>query len=305
MDDLDQDRVAAVLGRRGFISRSALTAGALGALAALDLRSASAQEAGATEEHGGRGKGGVTDADILNFALNLEYLEAEFYLRAAYGHGLSNNQVDGSGKVGAVTGGHKVPFKSKVIRNYALEIAGDERNHVVFLRNALGKAAVARPAIDLQASFTAAAQAAGLIGKGQTFDPFANDTNFLLGSFIFEDVGVTAYNGAAPLISSKQVLAAAASILAVEAYHAGEIRTILYSQGVFKPVQAISDLRDKADGKGDKDQGIGNPSVANIIPTDKNSLAFARSTDEVLKIVYLGSSTKGGFFPNGLNGKIS
>ena len=310
MNDIDQDRVAAALGRRNFLSRGALTAGALGALAALDLRSASAQESGdASKEHGGRGNGGkgggVTDVDILNFALNLEYLEAEFYLRAAFGRGLSNGDTGGTGKLGAVTGGSKVPFKSRIIKNYAVEIAGDEQNHVQYLRKALGNAAVARPTIDLQRSFTAAAQAGGLIKKGQSFDPFANETNFLLAAFIFEDVGVTAYNGAAPLISSKQVLAAAASVLAVEAYHAGEIRTILYGMGLYKPAQAISDLRDKADRDGDKDQGIGNASTANVIPTDKNGLAYARTTDQVLRIVYLGNDNQGGFFPSGLNGKIN
>ena len=63
--------------------------------------------------------GGSGDVDILNFALNLEYLEAEFYLRAAFGTGLTSGQTSGQGSRGDVTGGRKVSFKSAAIREYA------------------------------------------------------------------------------------------------------------------------------------------------------------------------------------------
>ncbi len=252
------------------------------------------------------GGGAATGLDpaILNFALNLEYLEAEYYLRAV---GRTLNNVGAN--PGTVTGGSEVPFANDTVRQYAEEIAADEEAHVVFLRNALGDAAVSEPDIDLVGSFTAAATAAGLIAEGESFNPFADDLSFLLGAFIFEDVGVTAYSGAAPLITSKTVLAAAAGILAVEAYHAGEIRTLLYGLGADarSAANAISDARDSLDGSDDLDQGIEVSGQPNIVPTDANALAFARTTKQVLNIVYLNPAsgvTSGGFFPNGLNGVL-
>jgi Ferritin-like domain len=254
----------------------------------------------------------VNDVDILNFALNLEYLEAEFYQRAVTGSGLSDSDVTGKGTLGQVSGGSQVPFTDPVIAQYAQEIATDELNHVLFLREALGKEAVARPTIDIDTAFTDAAIAAGVITAGQTFSPYTSDANFLLGAFVFEDVGVTAYHGAAPLITKSAYLSAAAGILAVEAYHASEVRATLYAMGQTTPslitiADQISALRAAADGSGGDghDQPIEVDGVANIVPTDDNSIAFARTFTEVLNIVYLGSaSTPGGFFPNGLNGAI-
>lgn len=246
----------------------------------------------------------LTDADILNFALNLEYLEAEYYLRAYFGHGLGAGDVTGVGTPGDVTGGSKVTFKTSAIRQYAREIALDERAHVRFLRSALGADAVARPEIDLVDSFNAAAQAAGLVAAGGSFDPFADETSFLLGAFLFEDVGVTAYKGAARAIENKDFLEAAAGILAVEAYHAATVRTVLFALGLSGPANKISNARDSLDGPDDLDQGIRLGGRANIVPADANSIAFSRTPDQVLGIVYLGTSP-GGFFPAGLNGTIS
>ncbi|TFD72632.1 ferritin-like domain-containing protein [Cryobacterium gelidum] len=256
--------------------------------------------------------GAPSDAAILNFALNLEYLEAEFYLRATTGSGLPESMTTGTGTRGGVTGGRMVHFKTSIIKKYADEIAADEKAHVAFLRSALGSVAVSRPKINLDASFTAAAQAAGLVKPGQKFDVYANEANFLFGAFIFEDVGVTAYKGAAPLITNKTFLEAAAGLLAVEAYHAGVIRSTLYALGIALPsvyvtAQKISDLRDAVDGPTDLDQGIGNASKANLVPTDANGLVYSRSAAQVLNITYLNAAPvkSGGFFPAGVNGVIN
>src|ERR1700678_15457 len=115
--------------------------------------------------------GTINDTNILNFALNLEYLEAEFYLRATTGAGLSSTDA-GSGAVSVLGGTTAVPFKTPAIQQYANEIAADELAHVRFLRSALGSAAVSRPSIDLMTSLSNAATAAG-IAHGSTFSPFA------------------------------------------------------------------------------------------------------------------------------------
>lgn len=250
----------------------------------------------------------ISDGSVLNFALNLEYLEAEFYLRAVYGTGLDGSMIGGKGTPGGVTGGKAVPFRTSRTKSIATEIANDEKAHVVFLRAALGAAAVARPAIDLDKSFSAAATAAGLIKPGEKFDPFASEENFLLGAFVFEDVGVTAYKGASPFITNKTYLEAAAGILAVEAYHAATIRSKLIDYSLVNQANAISAARDSLDGPADLDQSLTRGGgMINIVPTDNNGIAYSRSPGQVLNVVYLNpaSTTKGGFFPAGVNGDIT
>lgn len=169
----------------------------------------------------------ITDDDIFNFALNLEYLETEYYLRGISGTGLS--AADAGTNAGAVTNAPAGPvqFATSAFREYAEELAANELAHVRYYRSTLSSP-VSRPALDLGA-FAAAAQAAGL---GAGFNPFANEINFFLGGFLMEDVGVTAYKGAAPLIQNKQFLEDAAGILAVESYHMGMVRSLLYEAGV-------------------------------------------------------------------------
>lgn len=270
------------------------------------------------------------DAAILNFALNLEYLEAEFYLAAVGRTASYESQVGGT-----VTTNGPVDFTGMPdLEDMANEIADDEEAHVVFLRSALGLAAVDRPNINLAGgvggAFGTAARAAGAAAGIQdtntldvleTFSPYTNGLFFLHGAFIFEDVGVTAYKGAAPLISDSGYLEAAAGILAVEAYHASEVRTLLYGERdtvaipanaggagnveltVASIVGAISALR--AALGGGKDQSIVRNGRANIVPTDANAIAFSRSPSEVLSIVTAGNATGGLFFPDGLNGDFS
>lgn len=268
-----------------------MTALAIGALAAGGSALATGTANAAT---------GLTDIQILNFALNLEYLEAEFYTRAVTGMGLTSADTNGThGVKGTVTGGNKVTFVTPAFQQFANEIAADELTHVRVLRSVLGSNAAAEPTIDLVNSFNTLAVAAGL---GASFDPFANEDNFLLGAYIFEDVGVTAYHGASTLVQNKQVLSAAAGILAVEAYHAALVRSTLYRLGFGPQTAKISAVRASLSGAAD-DQGVEVNGKSNIVLTDANAIAFSRTPRQVLNIVYGGVNAGAGlFFPNGING---
>jgi hypothetical protein len=243
----------------------------------------------------------LTDTDYLNYALNLEYLEAEFYLRAATGSGLS--AADSGNSTSMTTGGTQVPGLTMVQSEYIYEIAQNELDHVRFLRNALSTSAVAAPAIDLTNSFNALASAAGL---GASFNPFSSYSNFLIGAFIFEDVGVTAYHGAAILLTSKTNLTAAAEIHAVEAYHAASIRSqiVLAGSALISTANAVETVRASLGGGNETTL-----SATGIVAADPtNSIGYKRTTDQVLHIVYgtaNGAGVKGGtFYPSGMNGNI-
>jgi hypothetical protein len=305
--------------RRGFF-KNVMGAAAVTAAGAAAMSIASEAEAQTT---------GPSEVDVLNFALNLEYLEAQFYSYASTGQGLPANLLTGGvGTQGAVQTGtgvgsaRQVAFTDPAIAAYAREITQDEIAHVTFLRAAIRGTGTsdaliaAQPAINISGATGGAfaAAAASTMPALTGFDPYADDNSFLQAAFIFEDVGVTAYKGAAgALINNKTYLEAAAGILAVEAYHAAIVRTALYARGATVPAlrsntDAISNLRDSVDGTSDLDQGVSpttvsGQTVSNIVPLDVNGLAFSRTPAQVLNIVYLNprSVTAGGFFPNGIN----
>jgi len=215
----------------------------------------------------------IPQTDVLNLALNLEYLEAEFYSVATTGVTLSSSVTGGTS---AASGGAKVTFTDSRVADIAAEIAADEKLHVMYLRSALGGAAVAEPTINLNA-----------LGIG-----FATQAQFLTLARAFEDTGVSAYAGAVTLLSGNN-LQAAAQILAVEAYHSGNIRLYVVEDGITVPATDSLDVP---------------PTEQHFFPTDANALAIKRTTSQVLAIVYANSATgtkSGGFFPQGVNGNIN
>jgi Ferritin-like domain len=130
--------------------------------------------------------GGGGDAEILNFALTLEYLESDLY--------------NVKGKAVGLTGQAK---------SYAALFGEEEQDHVIALQGfikQLGGKPVAKPTFAF---------------------PATDESSFLKLASVLENTGVGAYNGAAPSIKSKKVLAAAGSIVQIEARHAAAVDLLI------------------------------------------------------------------------------
>jgi Ferritin-like domain len=156
-----------------------------------------------------------------------------------------------------------------------------QRSHVTLIRQALtaaGAQPIAQPAINLNA-----------LGIG-----FGSLAEFLTLARAFEDIGVTAYAGAAPLISSKAILGYAAQILAAEAEHVANIRLQVAQLGIPTTLLDGVDI-------------LPPPSGQNYFSLNNVGLAQTRTPGQVLYIAYGGMAnvTAGGFFPDGVNGNIN
>jgi Ferritin-like domain len=163
--------------RSSFILRGALATGALYGTASVApfVAQAFAQTSG-----------GGGDAEILNFALTLEYLEADLYT-------VKGKQVGLSGQA----------------KTYAKLFGEEETEHVAALIAAikqLGGTPVAKPTFVF---------------------PATSERSFLELASVLENTGVGAYNGAAPSLQSKAVLASAGSIVQIEARHAAAINLLI------------------------------------------------------------------------------
>jgi hypothetical protein len=232
---------------------------------------------------------GPSEQDVLNFALNLEYLEASFYAYATTGAGIPAANLPGNP---TIMGGAMVPFSDPAVKAIAIEIAADELHHVQFLQAALGSSAINCPNLNLNA-----------LGIG-----FGSDAEFLTLSRAFEDTGVSAYGGAATLLSGAD-LQYAAQILAVEAYHASSSRVQLIQKGITVPALDAQDVPPTASTYFTVYGG------AVAAATTSAGFSIIRTPAQVLGIVFGVSTastttpptgiTSGGFFPNGVNGTNS
>lgn len=221
MSKLISEVVAAATNRRKFLKTLGIATAAVSTMAVSEP-SANAQT--------------MTEIDVLNFALNLEYAEAEFYTYGQYGHGIEQMGIGISGIAtgsNPSTGGTTIGGKQVAITDNSLytmqilaEIGSDERAHVSLLRSALGSLAVARPNINLNA-----------FNFG-----FGNQFEYLTVARLLEDVGVSAYAGAAGLLTTPSIITTAARILAAEAEHVSTVRTQVAKFGISSPQLDAADL---------------------------------------------------------------
>jgi hypothetical protein len=229
-------------------------------------------------------------ADVVQFALNLEYLEAEFYSIATSGQTLAQRGVpiNGTGNSGPTTTSFgAVNFGNNLVltSGSAGNIATDEIAHVMGLRAALtanGVMPIAKPAINLDA----------LAPMGASLQ---NQQTFLVLARAFEDIGVSAYAGGATLLAGSPYLMTAARITAVEGLHASNIRLQIARLGI--PTFAL----DAADVPPP-------PTGTNFFSTNTaNGLCAYRTPGQVLYLAYglQANVTAGGFFPAGVNGLVN
>lgn len=188
LDGIDPDLRRHLASRRHIFRQAAAVLGGLATVPTV-VASASAQLFGL-----GGGPGQLNE--VLNFALTLEYLEAEFYATGLRSRGL-------------------IPGR---YRNVFQQIAKHEVAHVRTLRGALGGAAISSPQFDYTA-------------RGQYPDVFENFTTFATVASTFEDLGVAAYKGQAGNLMGTPALTTALQIHSVEARHAAELRRVRGSFG--------------------------------------------------------------------------
>ncbi|XWS53482.1 hypothetical protein CRYUN_Cryun10bG0005000 [Craigia yunnanensis] len=264
-----------------------------------------------------------SDVRLLEFPLNLEYLEAEFFLFGALGHGLDkvapNLTMGGPSPIGA-----KKANLDALTKDVILQFAYQEVGHLKAIKKTVK--GFPRPQLDLSASsFAKVIDRAFGKPLEPPFDPYANSINYLIASYLIPYVGLTGYVGANPKLQGAISKRLVAGLLGVESGQDAVIRGLLYEHALenvnpYKIIVAeftnrISGLRNRLGHAGQKDEGLIVPVtfgaegkvIGNLLAGDKFSVAFDRTPEEILRIVY-GSgneSVPGGFYPKGANGRIA
>jgi rubrerythrin len=199
--------------RRTFLSGSAKLLGGgalalgLGAAPAFAKGNKDDEEDNNKKQGGKRNNGGVSDVDILNYALVLERLEYEFYKR--YLDKFSEGQIEGN----AIFNGFGKEVRSEIYENLK-RIRNHEKTHVQTLIAVI---------IDLGGNPVGGES---LGGHTEYKFPVKNVKDFIAVAQTLEDTGVMAYDGAIAYIHRPGLQTAGATIATVEARHASYLRLL-------------------------------------------------------------------------------
>ncbi|KAF5455222.1 hypothetical protein F2P56_024822 [Juglans regia] len=266
----------------------------------------------------------ASDTDRIQFALNLEFLEAEFFLNGAIGSGLDSIAPSLARGGPPPIGARKAnldPLVARIIEEFGYQEVGHLR---AIITSRIG--GIPRPQLNLSVqNFAKVFDDAVGFKLIPPFDPYADTIRYLLASYVIPYVGLVGYVGTIPSLVRETSRSLVASLLGVEAGQDAVIRTLLYERAnqtvrpynltVAEFTNRISGLRNRLAACGIKDEGIlvplslgaENRTNSNILSADPNSLSYARTPPEILRIVYgSGSERKpGGFFPNGGGGDIA
>ncbi len=268
---LDFEKTMGHLTRRGFLSAFAAAA-AVAAMANPEQARAQSTTPAIT--------------DVLNFALNLEYLEANFYLNVSAGTDAFRRR-HGNRSRGRGWPARQAHARRQQPWPWSKGLAADETHHVELLRSTittLGATPIAQPLINYAAHGAVTTQAMFLAAARQ-----------------FTALGGSAYVGSAQfLVSNPTVLTAAAQILGAEGQHAGVLNFLCVNQNITSPAIDAQDVP---------------PSSSNYFTVSAGTaLSPSRATTQVLGVAYgtstatttipTAGTTMGGFFPNGFNGNI-
>ncbi|XVE73294.1 hypothetical protein DITRI_Ditri11bG0106000 [Diplodiscus trichospermus] len=265
----------------------------------------------------------ASDEDQIMFAQNLEFLEAEFFTHGALGKGLDAFAPEFAKGGPPPIGGRKANL-DPLTRRIMEEFGYQEIGHLRAIVTSVG--GIPRPLLDISSeNFAKIFDKAVGYRLDPPFDPYADSTKFLLASYVIPYAGLNGYVGTIPYLDKFTSRSLVASLLGVESGQDAVLRALLYEKAYEKVepynitvadfTNMISGLRNELGKCGIKDEGLivplelgaENRTTSNILSADPNSLSYARTPQEILRIVYGdGDEHKpGGFFPEGANGRIA
>ncbi|KAJ4764554.1 Desiccation-related protein PCC13-62 [Rhynchospora pubera] len=263
------------------------------------------------------------DRPPFHFALNLEFIEAEWFLHGALGIGLDEIAPELAHGGPPPIDGRKANL-DEVTKRIITEFAYQEVSHIRYIEAVFGP--IQRPLIDISRAHWAKLMNMALGYKlDPPFDPFIDSLHYMVASYVLPYIGLNGYTGANPNLDGYRSKRALAGLLSVESAQDAILRGWLFErlEEIVEPynitvavfTDKISQLRNRLAMCGIKDEGLIVPPelgaemriCTNVISANVDSISYSRTPKEILRIVYETGDEHipGGFLPEGGNGEIA